>query len=264
MITSVKVIADSQNWLSDDRLITLELTFPRIIQSQLNTYRKSSKNSASSRAKSMKTMRFDALNNYFQPTLFQGDNKGMYSTTELSPLRQKLAALVWNSARLTAVFHHKLFSLVGVHKEISNRVIEPYLYSTASHSSWQWLIQQRIKPDAQPQFRELAIKIKFNIEQSTPKRLQVGEYHLPYITLTDKGTHTRDELVKLSVARCAAVSYKTFDGKLGNEAALRIYEKLKESKHLTPFEHVATPTTLYHQNCYNAGWHTERNLLEDS
>jgi thymidylate synthase ThyX len=266
MKTSAKVIADSINELNDDRLITLELTFPRIIQAQLNTYRQSAKNSASSRAKSMKRLRYDALVNYFEPLEFQGDNKGMYSVTPLSPLQQKLAKLIWTSARLTAAFHHRLFEVVGVHKEISNRVIEPYLYSTvvmtASKSSWDWILHQRLAHDAQAQFRELAVEIQSAIVHSVPKLLTLCHYHLPYITEEDMRHNLLTTLKKLSIARCAAVSYKTFDGSLADLNAIRIYDKLKTSGHLTPFEHVATPAVEWYGNCYNFGWKTERNLLE--
>jgi thymidylate synthase ThyX len=268
MTTAAKLIADSLNALNDDRLITLELTFPRIIQAQLNTYRESAKNSASSRAKSMKTVRYAAINNYFEPEVFMGDNRGMFSMTTLSPLKQQLAHLVWTSARLTAVFHHKLFSMVGVHKEISNRVLEPYLYTTvvmtASFSSWEWLLRQRLVAGAQPQFRELAKCIKEVAENHKPRLLKEGDYHLPYVTQTDKTLNSLTDLIKLSIARCAAVSYKTFDGTFSDDSAFKTYQKLYRDKHLSPFEHVATPSIAYHKNCYNVGWKTERNILENS
>jgi hypothetical protein len=96
-----------------------------------------------------------------------------------------------------------------------------------------------------------------------PKLLTLCHYHLPYITEEDMRHNLLTTLKKLSIARCAAVSYKAFDGSLADLSAIRIYDKLKASGHLTPFEHVATPAVEWYGNCYNFGWKTERNLLEE-
>jgi hypothetical protein len=51
-------------------------------------------------------------------------------------------------------------------------------------------------------------------------------------------------LCKLSVARCARVSYLTHDGRRDHERDLELYERLLgggANGHWSPFEHVATP-----------------------
>lgn len=46
---------------------------------------------------------------------------------------------------------------------------------------------------------------------------------------------------KISVARCARVSYLTHEGKRDIEKDLELFERLRTSGHWSPFEHVATP-----------------------
>ncbi len=50
-------------------------------------------------------------------------------------------------------------------------------------------------------------------------------------------------LVKLSVARCARVSYLTHEGKRDVDADLALYDRLRSSGHLSPFEHAARVAT---------------------
>lgn len=103
----------------------------------------------------------------------------------------------------------------------------------------------------------------FNKEWSAirPQKLKVGEWHCPlvyeeddwyvedYVTKTEFGLGflTLDEAIKqikkkISVARCARVSYLTHDGKRDIDKDLELFERLRTSRHYSPFEHVATPS----------------------
>jgi len=46
---------------------------------------------------------------------------------------------------------------------------------------------------------------------------------------------------RVSAARCARVSYLTHQGLREIERDLELYERLRADRHLSPFEHVATP-----------------------
>lgn len=99
-----------------------------------------------------------------------------------------------------------------------------------------------------------------------PQKLNVGEWHCPLVYEEDNNfidlqlhklypkeaphknsgwyvTNFRSLKKKISVARCARISYLTHDGKRDIEKDLELYEKLVggEIKHMSPFEHVATP-----------------------
>ena len=50
--------------------------------------------------------------------------------------------------------------------------------------------------------------------------------------------------VKISVARCARVSYLTHEGKRDIDADLALYDRLVSNGHMSPTEHAARPMTL--------------------
>jgi len=97
-----------------------------------------------------------------------------------------------------------------------------------------------------------------------PQKLKVGEWHCPLVSEEDNEqilSHCKSNTMilinnqwidckeenhsfwkkKISVARCARVSYLTHDGKRDIEKDLELFERLRTSGHWSPFEHVATP-----------------------
>lgn len=90
---------------------------------------------------------------------------------------------------------------------------------------------------------------------STPSVLHTGEYHIPdfgidaellneYLKASTNPIHTR---LKIAVAQCARLSFTTLgeDKKIDFDKDLELYEKLKSSRHMSPFEHVArVPTAV--------------------
>jgi hypothetical protein len=101
--------------------------------------------------------------------------------------------------------------------------------------------------------------MKESYEQSVPELLKAGEYHLPYIDVERTGKSgeiqvyfiedesgnpqsiSLEQAIKVSCARCAAVSYRN-EG-YGLEKSLEVYDRLlgSDKKHASAFEHVATP-----------------------
>lgn len=95
-----------------------------------------------------------------------------------------------------------------------------------------------------------------------PQKLKVGEWHCPLVYEEDNlpisewlsiyNPQANSEEVwnkafdsvrkKISVARCARVSYLTHDGKRDIEKDLELFERLRTSGHYSPFEHIATPS----------------------
>jgi len=96
------------------------------------------------------------------------------------------------------------------------------------------------------------------MKQSTPKELKNGTWHLPYVNEDEmlKYLHTTLEKdldvwlpLKVSVARCARVSYLNHDGSEPDlEKDIKLYEMLKRMEHLSPFEHQATPMTIFNSS----------------
>ncbi len=92
--------------------------------------------------------------------------------------------------------------------------------------------------------------------ESTPKELEAGEWHIPFGDRVDKekvkflhygtiGAMTNTEAlyestkIKISTARCARLSYMTFDGEIDYEKDIKLHDTLLESQHMSPFEHCA-------------------------
>lgn len=87
--------------------------------------------------------------------------------------------------------------------------------------------------------------------ESKPKQLQAGEWHIPFgdnfqhsdlLKVANLLTDTPESLkVKIAVARCARISYETLgdNPKIDYEADLKLYNILANSGHWSPFEHVA-------------------------
>jgi thymidylate synthase ThyX len=93
------------------------------------------------------------------------------------------------------------------------------------------------------------------------QKLKTGEWHLPLIYEEDyeaihdylasitpdyndnsyDGREFDNLAKKVSVARCARVSYLTHDGKRDIEKDLELFERLRTSGHWSPMEHIATP-----------------------
>ena len=77
---------------------------------------------------------------------------------------------------------------------------------------------------------------------STPVELEHGEWHLPYAQSEDCLKTTTDNFIKLSVARCARVSYLNHDNSSPDiDKDIALYDKLLEAGHMSPFEHCCTP-----------------------
>lgn len=96
------------------------------------------------------------------------------------------------------------------------------------------------------------------MNESTPKELKAGEYHIPFGDRMDEDkvaelyyevinndrpnshiSSIEETKIKISTARCARLSYMTFDGEIDYEKDLKLHNTLLESQHMSPFEHCA-------------------------
>lgn len=141
---------------------------------------------------------------------------------------------------------------LGLHKQIVNRVLEPFQWIKVIVTATEWdnFFKLRLHKDAQPEIQELARCMRKAMWDSTPTLLHPGEWHLPYVK--NEGTLSMScyankqdlltDMIKCSVARCARVSYLNHDKTspdIGKDIALA--DMLLEAGHMSPFEHQATP-----------------------
>jgi hypothetical protein len=67
---------------------------------------------------------------------------------------------------------------------------------------------------------------------------------------------------RVSAARCARVSYLTHEGRRELERDLELYDRLRGDRHLSPFEHVATPAADAQFHANFRGWIQMRREVE--
>lgn len=247
-----KVIADSISHSA--RLVTMELTYPRYILAELNTHRMLSKNTASSRA--IPVLKVLERAKFYTPETWWKNKPGMSSDEVLPPGPSSVASDVWKRARGHAEEAALELSELGVHKQLVNRLLEPFLFVTTLVSATEWanLFHLRtLEAGAQPDFAELVSKMKVALKESTPKEVNFYGWHAP---LTDDLSPDEfDRLVRLdfslttrpsvpagcliSAARCARVSLLNHEGTRDLEKDVELALRLLKDGHLSPFEHVA-------------------------
>lgn len=123
---------------------------------------------------------------------------------------------------------------------------------------------------------ELAEKIWDAMNESIPKQLKAGEWHIPYsddirdsdllpyldYTNFDITQPLATEInlikVKIATARAARVSYTVVDGVASNNYNndIELHNRLLESKHMSPFEHCARAMSdeEYHSHACGLGY----------
>ena len=244
MAYAAKIITDSVSEVGD-RLTTMEVTFPRMVLGEFNTHRAFSRNSASSRAIPVEKQLQRILNDPFIPVWWGRKQSGMQADHELVGHDLEQAKAQWLAARDSAVDHVRRLLELGLHKQITNRLLEPFMWHTVIVTATEWgnFFALRANPMAQPEIRVIAEMMRDLYEESTPALVREGEWHLPLIQPEERDGvfEFSEDARKISAARCARVSYLTHDGKRDLEADLKLYDRLADAGHMSPFEHVATP-----------------------
>lgn len=244
MAYQASILADSVSE-AGDRLTTMEVTFPRLVLAEFNTHRMFSRNSASSRAIPVLTQLTRIEENPFIPTYWGKNQKGMQADEELSPEHRKESTATWLRARDDATRHVRDLLELGVHKQLANRLLEPFMWQTVVVTATEWsnFFALRAHADAQPEIRRIAEMMRELYHSHQPTLVRLDEWHLPLIQPEehDGKFEFSEQARKISAARCARVSYLTHDGRRDLQADLTLYERLVGGGHMSPLEHVATP-----------------------
>lgn len=203
------------------RLTTIIARFPRCILPEVNTHRVFARNSASSRARSVKSTITDVMMHPYIP-LFTRNQKGMSGRFLDGEDRQR-AVREWLRARDRAVaavirllmgdmidesvpddriarYHEKFLKIyydkvylsddpdsraLSVHKQDVNRLIEPFMWHEAviTSSFWSNFLSLRTDTDhAQPGISAMAFLVRKALLTSVPKGTWI---HLPFVDPAD-------------------------------------------------------------------------------
>lgn len=248
-----KILADS---VSPDgvRLTTMEVVMPRIVLAEFNTHRillpdgqlffPFSRNSASSRAIPVETMLRRVVEDPYVPEQWDRNGAGMQGHGIIEGDSAEDCKAVWLRARDLAVAQARQLLQLSVHKQTTNRLLEPFLWHTVIVTATEWdnFFHLRDHDAAHPAIRNTAKAMREAQLASTPKFVDYGEWHLPLVDERDADLSI-DDKVKVSCARCARVSYLTHDGRRDPQADIDLYDRLWRGGHMSPTEHVARPMT---------------------
>lgn len=262
---SAKVICDSIS-PSGKRITTMELIYPRFIHAEFMTHRVFSRNAASSRAIPTKKLIERIKNDPAMPVYWGKNQSGMQAKEELDLDSINEAKANWMNACWRTMEFVETLEDLKVHKQITNRLLEPWMHITTIVTATEWdnFYFLRRDSDAQPEIQALANAMWLAHQNARPIELKLDQWHLPYITNwpTDPNPLDLETLKKCSVARCARVSYLTHDGAEPSvEKDLALFSKLVERDssnkpgHWSPLEHIARPLfDLNEQSGNFYGW----------
>lgn len=263
---TVKILKDSIS-SRGKRLVSYELEYPRYIHCELLTHRMLSKNCSSSRAIPIEKMLGYIENNMAVPVYLGRNKSGMQAVEEIEYKDE--AVSIWKSGYKEIKSVVGALTKLGLHKQTANRLTEPYqmMKVVVTATDWNNFWNLRFHKDAQPEFVMLVHKMYLAMQESTPVELRAGEWHLPYVEMSqgnnvqdtyyfyydeDKSATetegykyevrlTLEQALQRSTASCASVSYRT--EALTDEAVANIYNMLVQAEvvHSSPLEHQGTP-----------------------
>lgn len=175
--------------------------------------------------------------------LFRYDPLVAYVTDE--ELRMRLSELAELVPKSTAAIDLSETSMLNVHKQLAGRGLESYMWMTVIVTATEWdnYFALRDHEDAQGEIATIARMTRVAVEDSIPNELQPGEWHLPLVTEAERAEYPVDTCIKMSGARCAAVSYRR-ELSRNAERELQRYTDLVQGGHMSPLEHQATPFDL--------------------
>lgn len=240
---SANLITYSQNEETGQRIATYILTYPRFIHSEFMTHRVFSRNAASSRAIPIQKMINDVLDNTAFPVKWGKNQKGMQSYEDLPEYSQKLARAEWIRACIDAVKHAERLAEIGVHKQIANRVLEPFVMmrTLCTATDWDNFFALRYHHAADPNIKVLADVMLHEFVTKKPKILKLGKWHVPFGDRMPESVLDHNKL-KVATARAARLSYLTFDGVIDPQKDIQLHDDLLKDGHFSPFEHCAIAT----------------------
>lgn len=258
---SATIIQDSVSAATGQRITTFELVYHRNIHAELMTHRMFSRNAASSRAIPFSKMKEQCT---AMPIFYGKNQSGMQAFEELDEEHKQASIGVIEGMRHAVISGVQALVNLGNHKQTYNRYLEPFqmmktIVTATSFDNWFWL---RKHEAADPLIHELAKCMYQAFTESKPQELKAGEWHLPFLgternsageleygdyklvepTLdspTYLSTYSIEDAIKVSAARCAAVSFRNTD--YGLEKSREVWERLvgDERKHSSAMEHQA-------------------------
>lgn len=250
---TARVVAYSISEETGERVCTFEVEVPRLIWSEVMTHRLFSRNAASSRAIPVSRMIEMVREKPAMPVRFGANQAGMQDSGEICGVDKygndllTISKARWIEASKMAASFAQEFADNGLHKQVCNRLIEPFQYIKAVITFTGFganFFGLRDHEDADPTICEMAQAMQEAMDTAVPTYMLPGDWHLPYYkdgTFIKGMDRDLEQAKRISASCCAQVSFRKLDD--SSEKADKVFERLVESKpvHASPTEHQATP-----------------------
>lgn len=251
-------------------ILTALLTMPRYALAEFNTHRLFSRNAASSRALPVTKLRAIASEDPQMPFIWGKNQRGMQSFDLVDLGNATIADALWRQGGKDMAELSRRLEELGLHKQWANRPMEAFLPVTVLMTTTELgnFFNLRAHMMALPDFGQLAYLLLWHHHRSVPVQKKWGEWHMPFAEHLPKtsdivtglvtslnagglkldGLYTSDGNVtyyqllgalKIATARCARLSYLTFDGMIDMQQDFRLHDDLAKNGHWSPFEHCA-------------------------
>ena len=178
----------------------------------------------------------EGLDNFFELRCPQYYLKGVPTVNDNLSLSGKTITIVGKSKK----------ELLKQINEIDNDSYIGFKNILNKYSDLDWLLIN--KSQAEIHIQALAEAMWDAMNESTPKQLQAGKWHIPKFSNTvdiidmeiiPDNMSLDDYLLAIATARCARLSYLNFDGKIDYQKDIDLHNQLLKDNHLSPFEHCA-------------------------
>ncbi len=258
----VEILADSINPYNN-RLTTMRVEMPRFVLAEFNTHRVFSRNAGSSRAIST-TRRIQMIrDNPVVPVEWGLKTQSMHATQQLNETDQLTAFQLWKAAENSAITAALALDKLGVHKQIVNRLLEPFCHVQVivTSSDFSNFFTLRTSEKAQPEIRQLALEMQKVYNNHVPRSLNWGEWHAPFSADLDDLEGSYVDWKKVAVGRLARVSYES--NPKHPEVDEYLANQLIKDGHWSPFEHLAKAVEGEDEMCrnFNYGWAQYRAMV---
>lgn len=242
---------------------TVRMRYPRIIHGEVMTHRVFNRNAGSSRAQPASVTIQNVLTDPFIPWHMGMNQSGMQAFQESGktvhipfkdsngndatwPVSNEAA---WEEAAQRAAEIAKAYADAGYHKQVFNRLIEPFSWIDVLITATEWdnFLWLRNHEMAEPHLQDLAVLTTQALIEHEDKivPLDYGEWHTPYVTDEErKNTQGDAGLLMLSGARCCRISYAPFgEDQINIAKDLQRFHQLTggDRIHASPLEHQCSP-----------------------
>ena len=275
-VTPVEV--DSIEYIGEEEVFDISVSseYHNFLANGITVHNCFSRNASSSRAIPVAKVIEQVRNDPFIPSHVYMNQSGMVGTVEASEDTYESFKGLWLKAVDSAVTVAESMVDLGVHKQHINRILEPFQYINVivTATEWENFLHLRLASDAQPEMQDLARAIKGEMDKVGNTIISVyhicGKYvSLPFITQEEVDRHCMEsfsssevlinDLMLISSARCARVSYNNHDGSCPDERKdKKLARRLLDAGHMSPMEHpcIWAGDMRYHRNLY--GWESLR------